>query len=504
MFRLAAKITLPFVALFALVLLALGLVLAREILSEVEARVENEQRFILEVATFPGFALGEDSLRQIRDRARRAGEHGDGPAADRVSGSARSEFVVLEDGAAPLTTFDRAEPAARGVVDALQATASVEPAAASGEIQRRVEVLGGRRWLVLYTARAARGPGAMRRQFFLLYPYEEIAQAQGRALQRLLVFGGAGLLLAAGLGLLLGHWIAAPVRDLAAAARHLSTAGLNGQLTGLSAEAAPSLDLSPAAQRHDEIGELTRAFQAMVEALRASQTELLKAERLAVTGKLAATVAHEIRNPLTSLRMTVEMLQQRATGADQATREAYTVLLGEMARLSLAVEELLTYARPRPPRREPTDLNRLAEDTLKFLDRQLEHAHVRGILEPDGALPPDLQLDPNKIRQLLVNLILNAQQAIVRDGTVKVSTRWQPRVAGAEQTSRGMVVLEVADTGPGIAAEMQGRLFELFASTKGTGGLGLAIAKQIAEEHGGSIAYTTSPQGTTFTVSLPA
>jgi signal transduction histidine kinase len=67
-----------------------------------------------------------------------------------------------------------------------------------------------------------------------------------------------------------------------------------------------------------------------------------------------------------------------------------------------------------------------------------------------------------------------------------------------------MVVLEVADTGPGIAAEMQGRLFELFASTKGTGGLGLAIAKQIAEEHGGSIAYTTSPQGTTFTVSLPA
>jgi signal transduction histidine kinase len=466
-------------ALFALLLLLLGAVLAREILAEVESRVENEQRFVLEVAAFSGFALGEDSLRQIRDRAARASQAG-GPRT-------RAEFIVFREPAPPLTTLEPGGPAER-LIQALADVVKVRPQlhTADGVIRRDTAELDGRRWLVLFTSRPARGPGAAsegRRQFYLLYPFAEIEQAKNRALLRIVGLGAAGLLCAAVLGLVLAHWIAGPVRRLASAAKRISTGGLNEPL-------------EPPPAHADEIGELTRAFQTMVESLRASQAELLKAERLAVTGKLAASVAHEIRNPLTSLRMTMELLQQRAAHTDAPTQEAYRIVLNEIDRLSLAVEELLTFARPRPPRRVPSDLNKLVTETLHLLERQLAHAKVQAVPELDPGMPPALAFDPHKVRQLLVNLILNAQQAIIRDGSLSVRTRWD---AGSRQA-----VLSVEDNGPGLAPEVRAKLFDPFVSTKPDGGgLGLAIAKQVAEEHGGSISCESVPGKTVFTVVLP-
>jgi signal transduction histidine kinase len=281
---------------------------------------------------------------------------------------------------------------------------------------------------------------------------------------------------------LVAHWVCRPVRRLATDAERLARGGLEAQLRP-----------GPQAAR-DEIGRLADAFHAMVQSLRRSQEDLVKAERLAATGKLAATVAHEIRNPLTSLRMTVQLLAQRAS--DAATGEAYQVVLSEIDRLALIVEELLTFARPRPPQRVPTDLNRLAAESVKFLQRQFDHARVQARLEPDAGLPSGLALDPDKMRQLLYNLLLNAMQAVVRGGTVTVRTQWQADARRA--------ILEVADTGPGIAAEVRERLFEPFVSTKPGGGLGLAVAKQIVEEHAGRIGFETSQAGTTFRVELPA
>ena len=491
---LATKITLPFVALFALLLLALGIVLAREILAEAEARVENEQSFVLDVATFPGFALGEDALRQIRDRA--------APAAEPGVPAVHGEFIVLQEDGTAISTFSHADGNARSNIDALEQALRTHPSLALRDesIRRELIELNGLRWLVLHTSRATRGPAPLRRHYFLLYPYFEIERAKNHALLRIIALGGLGLLLASILGLAMGRWISGPVRRLAAAAKRLSAGGLDEPLE-------PGLQNMHGT---DEISELTRSFQSMVENLRRTQSELLKAERLATTGKLAAGVAHEIRNPLTSLRMTVEMLQRRSLSTSRSSgpdapldnesykdeQEAYKILLNEIDRLALAVEELLTFARPRPPQREPTDLNELATQTLKFLERQLAHAKVRGVLELDPALPRDIPLDPNKMRQVLVNLILNAQQAIVRDGEISVQTQWN--------ALENHALLSVRDTGPGVAEEIRNKLFDLFVSTKaGGGGLGLAVARQIAEEHGGRISYETTPHGATFTVLIP-
>lgn len=479
---LATKITVPFVALFMALLISLGVVLAREILQEIESRVEREQRFVLFVATFPYFQpkLDVTFLRGLRDASR-------GSAADAVE----IELAVMEERAAPISTLDPQKEDEAATLKELQEAVKdsrLFPGLSGVEAAERVLTtritLREHSFLVLY---ASRWPAGKRRDFFLLYPQEGIAAAQHRALYRIAGLGALGLLCAALIGRLVAQWISRPVRRLAAAAGRLAAGGLSERLE-------PDMEAAS-----DEIGELSRAFRSMVESLRRSQTELVKAERLAATGKLAASVAHEIRNPLTSLRMTVQMLAEKsAQRGDPAEREAYAVVLGEIERLALTVEELLTFARPRPAQRVPTDLNRLIAETVAFLGRQLQHAHVEVNVEAAGgadALPPDLPLDPNKVRQLLVNLILNAMQAIIRNGTVTLRTRWD----GA----RKRACLEVADTGPGISAEVRERIFEPFVSTKaGGGGLGLAIAKQVVDEHEGTIVFETSNAGTTFRIEL--
>lgn len=461
---LATKIALPFVVLFAALLIGLGSVLTREIFNEVELAAERKLRFVLSVAAHRDMPLSETFLRGIRDRAQWEEKE-------------VAEFVAFDERGVPLTTLDANDPRSGDVIQDLRKAIAEKalPGLGGPETNAANLRLAGRECLVLY---ATRSSGS---RFFLLYPREGIEQAKQRAFERIALIGALGLLLAAVLARLVAQWISRPVRRLAVAADRLAAGGLKEPF---------EVDLEAS---RDEIGRLAAAFRQMVESLRRSQEELVKNERLAATGKLAATVAHEIRNPLTSLRMTIQMLAQRP--ADDGAREAYAMLLGEIDRLALTVEELLTFARPRPPQREPMRLNRSVEDTIAFLSRQFEHARVESAMECDAALP-ELPLDPNKIRQLLYNLLLNALQAIVRNGKVTVRTRWD----GATSVA----VLEVSDTGPGIPAEIRERVFEPFVSTKaGGGGLGLAIAKQIVDEHGGSIAFETSKQGTTFRVRLP-
>lgn len=461
---LATKIALPFVVLFAALLIGLGVVLTREIFNEVERAAERKLRFVLSVAAHRDMPLNESFLRGIRDRAQ-------------WEEKAIAEFVAFDERGAPLTTLDPNDPRSGEIVRALRKaiTDKVLPGLGGPETHSANLRLGGRDCLVLYATR----PSSSR--FFLLYPREGIEQAKRRAFERIVLIGALGLLLAAILARLVAQWISLPVRRLAATVDRLTTGGLQ-----------EPLDADLEASR-DEIGRLASAFRQMVESLRRSQEDLVKNERLAATGKLAATVAHEIRNPLTSLRMTLQMLAQKP--ADETSREAYAMLLVEIDRLALTVEELLTFARPRPPQREPTSLNCSVQDTVAFLARQFEHARVEVVLACDTRLP-DLPLDPNKVRQLLYNLLLNALQAIVRNGKITVRTSWD--------AAANAVLLEVVDTGPGIPFEIRERIFDPFVSTKtGGGGLGLAIARQIVAEHGGQITFETSEDGTIFRVRLP-
>jgi two-component system NtrC family sensor kinase len=252
-------------------------------------------------------------------------------------------------------------------------------------------------------------------------------------------------------------------------------------------------DVAPSA---DEIGQLAKAFEQMVAAVGRAQDRALSNERLAAIGKMAAHVTHEIRNPLSSLGLNLELLEEELP-FDDAHGEARALLKAitrEVERLEHLSEEYLRVARLPSPRMEADDVASLVRETIAFARPEIERAGCVATLRIDETLPPTL-FDESQLRQALLNLLRNAREAMPAGGTITITV-------AAEGLS---VVVHVDDEGVGISDDIRARVFDPFFSTKGEGtGLGLAITRQIIEAHGGAIRCEARPsRGTRFSLSLP-
>ena len=235
--------------------------------------------------------------------------------------------------------------------------------------------------------------------------------------------------------------------------------------------------------------------------MRQIEAELAREERLAAVGRLAAGLAHEIRNPLVSIRTFTQLLPERH--ADEEFRSGFLDLtLAEIDRISTLVGEILSYARPDPETaadgEEPpaTDVADCLEKTCLLLR---SHARSAGVtLDFDRALelPSRAAIGEDKLRQVVINLVVNGIQACDGRGRVRVSAAAEPC---------GKVVLEIGDDGPGMPGEVASRIFEPFFTTRREGtGLGLAVVRKILDDVGASIAVaTTVGRGTTFRIELP-
>ncbi len=256
----------------------------------------------------------------------------------------------------------------------------------------------------------------------------------------------------------------------------------------------------------DEIAVLAREFDAMARALKEreaqlqqKQQELIRAERLAAVGRVSAQVAHEIRNPLSSIGLNVEMLQDQLgtfeTPADaKEARDLLASVMREVDRLTEITEDYLRLARVPTPAKRPEDLKKIIEEVLGFAREELERAGVKIVAElPEGGLP--VSADEGQLRQVFLNLIRNAREAMATGGTLKVR-------AGS---SGALLDVRVSDTGSGIPPEVREKLFEPFFTTKPGGtGLGLSLSRQIVEAHGGRIDVDSAPNGgTTFLLEFP-
>jgi len=268
-----------------------------------------------------------------------------------------------------------------------------------------------------------------------------------------------------------------------------------GQVTER-AKAVASGDLKPrqAVASNDEIGELAATFEGMVSAIARANEELLATERLATIGKMAAHVTHEIRNPLSSMALNVELLEDDLADASEESRELLRAIRREVERLTDLSGQYLSFARRGPQRLEVEDLREVVGEAAEFMRRELE---LQGVsLELHNATEPvPATVDEAQIKQALYNLMRNAREAMPSGGRVTVSV--SAGVGGGSD-----VVVE--DEGVGLDEATRARLFEPFFTTKRNGtGLGLAITRQIIEAHGGSIACEPKqPRGTRIWIHL--
>jgi two-component system NtrC family sensor kinase len=246
----------------------------------------------------------------------------------------------------------------------------------------------------------------------------------------------------------------------------------------------------------DEIGELALSFEGMVAAIQRARSELVQAERLATIGKMAAHITHEIRNPLSSIGLNVEMLEEEIAGAgDKESAALLTAIKAEVERLSRIAEQYLSVARRPRPRFARERLDDLARELCAFVGPELARAGVRAHVETDDALP-EVEVDDSQLRQALLNLVRNAREAMPSGGDIFVRVR-AIEPAAAE--------IAVEDTGVGIPESVIANVFDPFFTTKARGtGLGLAVTREIVETHGGHISCERRPEGgTRFRIWLP-
>lgn len=328
--------------------------------------------------------------------------------------------------------------------------------------------------------------GGIRLGFNLNPMFDEMKQVTVKAL---LISVGIFLL-----GLLVIFGIASrmtrPIEQLTVAAKHIEKGDLQYRVS---------------IQRNDEIGSLASAFDQMAERimhrereLKQSQSIIRRADRLSSLGMLTAGLAHEIRNPLVAIRTFTQLLPERYQ--DPEFRNSFqAVALKEVDRICGLINDLLNFARPSTPNVSAENINEIVEAIVRILETEAREKEVQ-IYRRLASILPKIFIDKEQIKQVSMNVILNALQSIEGRGVVEVSTRLFTR-NGSEQ----FVQIEVRDSGVGIPEKDLEDIFTPFFTTKKDGsGLGLSISHQIVQEHGGYIVVESQVgKGATFFINLP-
>jgi len=236
-------------------------------------------------------------------------------------------------------------------------------------------------------------------------------------------------------------------------------------------------------RRQDEVGALGISLNSMADRLERYEQQVADQSRLLTLGELSAKVAHEIRNPLTAIKMQLQLLEDEASAEAKPRLDA---LLDEVRRLELIVATTLQLGRPEQLSRQPLNLNSLVTEILDLVGPQFRHRHIDLTTTLAGHLPA-CPLDADRVKQIMLNLLNNAADELPRGGRIIVGTRLVP--------ARG-IALEVADSGPGISMDKRESLFDQSTSGKPSGfGLGLRVTRELVELHSGTIEVADSELG---------
>lgn len=255
----------------------------------------------------------------------------------------------------------------------------------------------------------------------------------------------------------------------------------------------------------DEFGELALSFNEMAVSLQEQYNKLQETERLAVVGELSAGMAHEIKNPLAGIKVSIEVMSQDLV-LDQEDKEVFLQIINEIDRINALLKSLLNYARPPKPESVSFDFHQVLDATIKTAqyslkspsgDNEEQQKEIEFVKDFSPEVP-EIVADPGQMQQVFLNLILNSVDAIAKRGTIVIKTR---------KSSDETIQIAISDSGKGIDSQSLENIFKPFFTTKSHGtGLGLAICKRLIEQHnGGIISVSNNPEGTgvTFTITLP-
>jgi len=294
-----------------------------------------------------------------------------------------------------------------------------------------------------------------------------------------LIFAVAGVMI-------LTYYLLKPVRTLVAATNRIAGGDLSHEIP---------------IQSGDELGDLTRSFNRMVKNLARIQNELVRSEKLVSLGRLSAGVAHEIRNPLNAMKGAIVYLQRRRI-SDPLISEYTQIVSEEIDRLNQFVTEFLNFAGQSMPKIEPTDINKLIVSTQILFEKQ---AGEKGIRFHNQLPPhlPNMDIDPNQIGQVLINVLINAMDAMPDGGDITFSSRLLQKQGQPDITDQFRITVE--DNGAGIPDEHLQNIFDPFFSTKEDGtGLGLPLSLAIIENHGGRLRISSQKDiGTAVIIEWP-
>ncbi len=313
-----------------------------------------------------------------------------------------------------------------------------------------------------------------------------LIELQRRVVSTAMLVGGAGIFVAVLASLWFTARVTRPVVSLAEAARRVAAGDLGTKVE---------------VESSDELGELAASFNRMTEDLMQQKDRTLQAERVAAWRELARRLAHELKNPLFPLQVTVENLMRAKQKSPEVFEEVFhegtATLLAEINNLKTIIGRFSEFSRMPQPQRRPTQVNEVVRSVLRVFHAQLQNNDKNQITvrtELDEALP-EISADPDLLHRALQNLVLNAIDAMPQGGDLTIRTA----------TLANRVELSVSDTGAGLTEEECGRLFTPYYTTKQHGtGLGLAIVQSVVSDHGGKISVeSTKEKRTTFRIELP-
>jgi signal transduction histidine kinase len=444
------QILLPFAALFVVAIglsSALGAYLAAR---SSHARIETQLTEIARTLQTSSFPLTGAVLRQTR-------------------GLSGAEFVVLSPQGLLLAASHPFSPHELSLP-----TAPATPARRLGNI---VTIDGEAYFhsVVPLTKRVDRAePGTLH----ILFPERTWREARWQAAVPPLVLGGVSLLAVVVVAFALAHRLTRPLQKLREQVGRLAS----GDFERVNMPA-----------RHDEIGDLVESVNKLADQLDELRRAIKRAERLSLLGQLSGGLAHHLRNDLAGARIALQLIESESSQVDA---ESLQVALRQLTLAEQHLQQFLAAGQPRLPAFAACDLRQVIEQLVALVTPRFHHLQVR--LETtfsDDTLP--LQADAEQLRQALLNLVLNAQEAAGPGGWVRVACLARPKTNAIE--------VAVRDNGPGVAAHVAERLFEPFTTSKKEGvGLGLAVARQLIEAHGGTLEYRRSGNVTEFVATLPA